>query len=77
VDLAVAYLHGWVEHHPATSGPCECWITDPSTWFYYGSAVEPGSQMEWNPDCPTHGQEAEPGPVWWTNAYWGIPVQED
>tara|TARA_Y100000593_G_scaffold22699_1_gene45201 strand:+ start:410 stop:625 length:216 start_codon:yes stop_codon:yes gene_type:complete len=34
---------------------CECFVRDPSTWFYYVSAVEPGSQLEWNPDCPVHG----------------------
>lgn len=33
---------------------CTCFVTDPSTWFYYGSAVEPGSQMEPNPCCPLH-----------------------
>jgi hypothetical protein len=33
---------------------CTCWVTDESTWTRYGSAVEPGSQMEPNPDCPEH-----------------------
>jgi hypothetical protein len=33
---------------------CTCYWTDPKDWFYYGSAVEPGSQMEPNPDCPVH-----------------------
>lgn len=38
---------------------CECSWTDPSTWLSaascgYGSGYEPGSQMEWNPDCPAH-----------------------
>lgn len=33
---------------------CSCWVTDESTWTRYGSAVEPGSQMEPNPDCPEH-----------------------
>jgi hypothetical protein len=42
---------------------CECFWTDPSTWLSavscgYGSGYEPGSQMEWNPDCPRHGDEA-------------------
>lgn len=37
-------------HEPA----CECFVTDEKSWFRYGSAVEPGSQMEWNPDCPAH-----------------------
>ena len=33
---------------------CTCIPTDPSTWTQYGSAVEPGSQLEPNPDCPLH-----------------------
>jgi hypothetical protein len=33
---------------------CTCYWTDPSTWFVYYGAVEPGSQMEPNPDCPVH-----------------------
>lgn len=54
---AAAFLRGWVEHHPEPV--CECWWTDPSTWLSaascgYGSGWEPGSQMEWNPDCPVH-----------------------
>ncbi|MGH3703017.1 MAG: hypothetical protein ACRDT9_00170 [Agromyces sp.] len=42
------------EPEPAAGTKCECYVTDPSTWFRYGSAVEPGSQMEPNPDCPVH-----------------------
>lgn len=38
---------------------CACWVTPESTWLSaascgYGSSYEPGSQMEWNPDCPVH-----------------------
>lgn len=51
---------GWTSD-PAQAHPdydalntCTCFVTDPSTWFYYGSAVEPGSQMEQNPLCPVH-----------------------
>ena len=38
---------------------CECPWTDPSTWLSaascgYGGGYEPGSQREWNPDCPAH-----------------------
>lgn len=51
---------GWTSD-PAQAHPdydalnmCTCFVTDPSTWFYYGSAVEPGSQMEPNPLCPVH-----------------------
>lgn len=36
------------------SGVCICWVTDERSWTRYGSAVEPGSQMEPNPDCPEH-----------------------
>ena len=34
---------------------CECWVTPEHMWTTYGSAVEPGSQVEYNPDCPKHG----------------------
>jgi len=33
---------------------CTCTLTDPKYWFYYGSAVEPGSQVEPDYDCPEH-----------------------
>ena len=38
---------------------CRCWVTPMSQWLSaascgYGSGYEPGSQMEWNPDCPVH-----------------------
>jgi hypothetical protein len=36
-------------------GGCACWVTPESEWFYYGSAVEPGSQIEYNRACPKHG----------------------
>ena len=36
-------------------GGCECWVTPEKYWFRYGSAVEPGSQIEYNPECPMHG----------------------
>lgn len=39
---------------------CICFWTDPSTWTTYGSAVEPGSQMEPNPECPVHFPIKEP-----------------
>jgi len=38
---------------------CECWVTPESEWFHYGSAVEPGSQVEFNPDCPKHRAAVE------------------
>lgn len=34
---------------------CTCYWTDPSTWFYHYGTPEPASTMEWNPDCPQHG----------------------
>jgi len=33
---------------------CSCFVTPEKYWFRYGGAVETGSQMEWNPDCPVH-----------------------
>jgi len=33
---------------------CTCFWTDPKYWFVYYGAVEPGSQIERNPDCPVH-----------------------
>lgn len=62
VRLAVAAMEGWVGPDDGTrvAPPvCECWWTDPSTWLSaaslgYGSGYEPGSTMEWNPDCPVH-----------------------
>ena len=36
---------------------CECWVTPEHTWTTYGSAVEPGSQVEYNPRCPKHGEK--------------------
>lgn len=41
-------------------GGCECWVTPESQWFTYGSAVEPGSQIECNPRCPKHGEPERP-----------------
>lgn len=38
---------------------CICYVTDEKHWFRYGSAVEPGSQMEPNPDCPEHFPRTE------------------
>ena len=39
-------------------GGCECWVTPEHMWTTHYGAVEPGSQVEYNPDCPLHG-----GPV--------------
>ena len=37
---------------------CECGVTPESMWTTYYGAVEPGSQIEYNPECPKHGWEA-------------------
>lgn len=39
---------------------CTCYWTDPKYWFVYYGAVEPGSQMEPNPDCPAHFPKLPP-----------------
>lgn len=33
---------------------CTCWVTDSKYWHVHYGAVEPGSAMEPNPDCPAH-----------------------
>lgn len=40
--------------NPVGEPVCICWVTPESTWTRYGSSVEPGSQLEPNPDCPEH-----------------------
>ena len=50
------------EGQPEGSECCECFVTPEETWTRYGSAVEPGSQMEPNPDCRVHFPAA-PAPV--------------
>ena len=47
----------------AANAKCECFVTPESEWLSaascgYGSGYEPGSQMEYNPDCPVHGERA-------------------
>jgi hypothetical protein len=42
-----------------TAEKCTCFWTDPSTWTTHYGAVEPGSQREWNPECPEHGRATE------------------
>jgi hypothetical protein len=44
---------------------CICFWTDPSTWFMYYGAAEPGSQMEPNPECPVHFPEPPVAPPSW------------
>ncbi|MEO3931431.1 hypothetical protein WMO79_01270 [Micrococcaceae bacterium Sec7.4] len=38
---------------------CMCWPVPESMWTTYGSAVDPASTHEFNPDCPAHGPEVE------------------
>lgn len=43
----------------ADAHACECYWTPEDQWLSaascgYGSGYEPGSQREWNPDCPAH-----------------------
>lgn len=33
---------------------CTCFWVDQKYWFTHFGATEPGSQMEWNPDCNAH-----------------------
>lgn len=40
---------------PIVGGGCECWV-NPNPWTYYG-IPEPGDCIEYNPDCPQHGEE--------------------
>ncbi len=60
-------LSMWCGLVTALPDMCECFWTPPETWLSaascgYGSGYEPGSQMEWNPDCPAHpGREAQLG----------------
>lgn len=43
---------------------CECWVTPERMWHTHYGAVEPGSQFEWNPECPKHPDDGyeEPSP---------------
>lgn len=36
-------------------GGCECWVTPEHMWTTHYGATEPGSQIEYNPECPKHG----------------------
>lgn len=45
---------------------CECWVPE-KYWLSaascgYGSGYEPGSQMEYNPECPVHATAFTPRP---------------
>lgn len=35
-------------------GGCECWVVPEHLWTTHYGAVEPGSAVEHNPDCPQH-----------------------
>ena len=54
--IAAGALAGWtqrVQRNPERY-TCACTMTDPSTWYVYYGIPEPGSQWEWNPNCPIH-----------------------
>ncbi|WP_281270749.1 hypothetical protein [Amycolatopsis palatopharyngis] len=38
---------------------CECFATPESGWTVHYGAVEPGSQLEYNPDCLVHGESRD------------------
>ena len=43
---------------PETVGDgCECWVTPEHMWTTHYGAVEPGSQVQYNPRCPKHGEK--------------------
>ncbi len=46
------------DHRPVVGDGCQCWITPPSTWTTHFGAVEPGSQVEQNPQCREHAMHA-------------------
>jgi hypothetical protein len=58
--LAQRSLSAHIKHeHLVHRDVCACFWTPPETWLSaascgYGSGYEPGSQMEWNPECPVH-----------------------
>ena len=39
----------------AEAEECTCWPTPLKYHFVYFGATEPGSALEYNPDCPQHG----------------------
>lgn len=39
---------------------CECWVAPERMWTTHYGAVEPGSQIEFNPECPKCGTAPEP-----------------
>lgn len=38
---------------------CECFVTDQKYWSSHHGIIEPGSTMEFNPDCPEHGSQTK------------------
>ena len=43
----------------AVEAECACLMTDPKTWTKLGSATEPGSMWEPNPECRVHFTDKE------------------
>lgn len=68
------------------AGTCLCWEVPERMWTTYGSAVDPATTHQFNPDCPAHGPElvsvrlqpiaSEVAPQGWivprTAADWGL-----
>lgn len=52
-------LHQALGLGPADVDDCTCFVTAESMWTTHYGAVEPGSMMEWNPECAVH----RPAPV--------------
>lgn len=50
--------------NPMIPEECACFMTDPKTWTTYGSAAEPGSMWEPNPDCRVHFTDEERAASW-------------
>lgn len=59
-DALLAADHLWTEQPNAPE--CICFATPESTWTTHYGAVEPGSQLEPNPDCAVHFPKL-PAPV--------------
>lgn len=45
-------------HRPVVGDGCQCFVTPESQWTTHYGAVEPGSQVEQNPQCREHAMHA-------------------
>ncbi len=46
------------ERRPVVGDGCQCFVTPESQWTTHYGAVEPGSQVEQNPQCREHAMHA-------------------